>query len=192
MRTLLAGLAAALLLSGCTSIVVRPRNPEDPVQTYLVMEAMHKGVILPCADGSYVEYGYGDWDWFALNCNRWYHVFDTILWPTQGALGKRKVTGRTHSSIVRAYPLGRVIPIRAAREKAGKLLKDLEARHEAKTETLHRNALSGFDFVMDESSYWFLNNCNDVAADWLRRLGCRVSPAVIRGGLAVREEDVNP
>ena len=51
------------------------------------------GVVVP--DGQtpqqrYLEYGFGDWDYYALEHNAWYLIFDTVLWSTQGALSRRE------------------------------------------------------------------------------------------------------
>ena len=40
-------------------------------------------------------------------------------------------------------------------------------------------------FVRHEDGFWFLYNCNDAVADWLRRLGCAVSWVPIRLDLSV-------
>ena len=42
-------------------------------------------------------------------------------------------------------------------------------------------------FVESEDGFWFLYNCNDALADWLRELGCSVSFVPVRLGLSLRD-----
>ncbi len=186
--------AAALLivsglLFGCTSVVTPPSNPKDPVAVYFVREAMHKGLVFAREDGGFVEYGFGDWDWYALNCDRWYHVFDTVLWPTQGALGRRSVPAPTPPSLKRFYGAIETNKIIVARADAASLLRELDDQFDRAFETRHHNTRYAMDFVEHGCSFWFLYNCNDVAADWLRKLGCSVSFVPIRLGLSVKEAE---
>jgi hypothetical protein len=153
------------------------------VTVFLLREDRHFGVVLPRPHGGFVEFGYGDWDWYALGHDRWWHVFDTVLWPTTGALGRREIPGNGPPGQV--LLASRLDPIEVERRDAEALLADLEARFE-------RGALAGpvrgvreMVFVPHERGFWCLHNCSDAAADWLRRLGCSVSRVPIRGGLAL-------
>ena len=171
-------IAGALFLGGCVSVVTPPDGVEEPVTVYLYAEAMHKGVVLPRADGSFVEYGYGDWDWYALNKNSWYHVFDTVLWPTQGTLGRRFRRGVPASASFTplVVPGTRMVALRAS----------LDTQYRRAAGTQHLNAELGMTFVHHEDGYWFLYNCNDAVARWLRELDCEVSWVPIRLGLSVK------
>jgi hypothetical protein len=171
-------LGVVLLLAGCTSFVTPPENPVDPVEVYIVDEGIHTGIVLP-RGGEWVEYGYGEWGWYALNHTAWYDVFDTVLWPTQGALGRRPVRG---------IP-AKAQPLRVARSDAERLLRDLEARYESRKETEVYNETMRMHFVMADEGFWCCFTCSDAAAEWLRRLGCRVSWVLIRSGLRVRSPD---
>ena len=85
---LLAGAILIFANAGCVSTIEPPSNPRQPVTVFLQSEARHKGLLLPKAEGRFVEYGFGDYDWYALEKDRWYYVFDTVLWPTKGTLGR--------------------------------------------------------------------------------------------------------
>ncbi len=176
-------LAAFFWVAGCISTVTPPRDPEDPVTVYLVEGPCHAGVVLPKPQGGMVDFTYGDWDWFATNHDSWYHAFDTILWPTQGALGRRGLPTRDRVALEARFPPDWLKPFQASREKAAKLLGILESRfrvHEAESVF---NSRFGLTFVPDDQGYWFLKNCNDTTADWLRMLDCSVSWVPIRLGL---------
>lgn len=70
-RWVLAAVVAITLLPlayGCTSTITPPAKPVEPTTVYLLREAMHTGLVFAPAPGGteYVEFGYGDWSWFAL------------------------------------------------------------------------------------------------------------------------------
>lgn len=179
----LAGLAA------CSSMVVPPPQPAVPTTAFLLHEAMHVGLVLP-PDGpddpnGYVEFGFGDWRWYALGHDAWYDVFATVLWPTQGTLGRRVFRARTAAELPAEASWARLERIVVDAAAARELRKGLQASFEARAgEAVDRRDLR-FRFVPDEASYWFAHTCADEAAGWLRRLGCIVGDAPLRSGLHV-------
>ena len=62
---------ALLFWTSCVSTVAPPARLDDPVTVRLLSTGRHAGVLLPCSDGRVVEYGYGDWGWYALGQNEW-------------------------------------------------------------------------------------------------------------------------
>src|SRR5690606_655289 len=72
-------LALAGLLVSCTSTIVPPAEVIDPVTVFVLSEAMHTGIVLPPDPGcsgnphEYVEFGFGDWSWYALGNAAWYN-----------------------------------------------------------------------------------------------------------------------
>lgn len=61
-------LAPATLLAwlvGCTSTVTPPAQVGNPTAVLLIRDAMHRGLLLPNDEG-FVEFGFGDWGWYAL------------------------------------------------------------------------------------------------------------------------------
>ncbi|MBM3961729.1 MAG: hypothetical protein FJ306_07500 [Planctomycetes bacterium] len=96
-RALVAATAAGLwTVVGCTATVTPPRTVAQPATVHSRREAMHTGLVLPPAtDGAgFVEFGYGEWEWFARGNDAWYRVFPTVLWPTMGTLGAPARGGR--------------------------------------------------------------------------------------------------
>jgi hypothetical protein len=187
----LAALVSVVLLGfafGCTSTVTPPPLPADPSTVFLLREAMHTGLVLPpidAADGAeYVEFGYGDWGWFALGNDQWYHVFATVLWPTQGGLGRRTFGARTEAELRARVTWAELSPLVVSATKANALRRRLQDRFDkGRGELVERREL-GFQFVPGDESYWFPNNCADVAARWFEELDCRVGWTPIRAGLA--------
>lgn len=186
---LLLAVAAFFWIAGCVSTVTPPENPEEPTTVYLISTACHAGVVLPDPSGGMVDFAYGDHDWFALNHDQWYHVFDTLLWPTQGTLGRRKLSSREPDVLVRRYSPDAIAAIAASRPRVEALRRELEARHRRHIDRQVHDKLRGWHFVPDDQGYWLLNNCNDVTADWLRKLGCSVSWVPIRLGIKLRTDE---
>ena len=172
-------------VAGCTSTIRPPASPEDPVATYLLMDDRHRGVWLPRKEGGFVEYGYGDWDWYAKNHDSWYHVFDTVFWSTQGTLGRRFSSSRNGDELRRQFYWMKLHEIRVARTDMEALRTELANAFAKGADQQVYNARYRMSFVPSPDGYWLLHNCNDVVANWLAKLGCSVSWVPIRLDLAV-------
>lgn len=189
-RLLLAAIASiALLLAtfGCTATITPPRHVTDPTTVFVLREAMHTGLVLPPAAGSkeYVEFGFGDWSWFALGNDAWYHAFATVLWPTAGTLGRRTFFAADDEQLRRQVHWATLSGARVDGGRVRGLRAQLEARFaRALPQAVQRPEL-GWTFVPCDRSYWFPQNCADVAAEWLADLDCEVSWVPICTALAV-------
>ena len=173
--------------SGCTSTVTPPPLPANPTTVFLLSEAMHTGLVLPPADSArdagYVEFGYGDWGWFALGNDKWYHVFATVFWPSQGALGRRTFGARTENELLARVTWATLSPLVVDASKAASLRQRLQDTFDQRRGELVRRRDLRFEFVPADENYWFGNTCADVAARWLEELDCQVGWAPIRAGL---------
>ena len=180
-----------VLLVGCTSTVVPPLDPVDPVEVFVLSEAMHTGLVLPPDPGAsgnpdqYVEFGFGDWDWYALGNDAWHNAFATVLWPTQGGLGRRTFGARTPAELRRRASWAKLQPIVVSREKAALLRRRLQAEFDGARKQVVVNRRYGFRFVPTRYSYWLWQNCADLAVDWLQELDCSVWWCPVRYGLWV-------
>jgi len=183
-------LLAALLLCllGCTNTIIAPPDPVDPVSVYLIDYGRHSSLLLPDGDadagagaGAFIEYAYGDWNWFALDKSDVLDLFPTLLWPTRGALGrwpwppKNGVRNRFLPETIRRdthcqHVLEIVVPSRAVAAQ----LQHLDQRFRANIHTLHYQPLYRLDFVHDEQPYHVFHNCNHLVVQWLENLGCEV------------------
>ena len=177
-------LLAGVLWCGCASTVTPPRNPTDPVTVHLLATGRHAGVLLPCGDGRTVEYGYGDWSWYALGKTDWWRAPATVLWPTQGTLGRRYVLDADLAAMGHHYGRGTLEELRVPRASAERLLADLDAQFAAGGET-HFNEAYDMTFVKHPDGFWMFHDCHDQVAEWLRQLDCEVGWAPIRTGLRV-------
>lgn len=184
--------AIALLLalvSGCTSLVTAPQGVADPVEVFVLEEAMHTGLVLPPdpsasgSPGQYVEFGYGDWSWYARGNDAWYDIFSTVLWPTQGTLGRRTFGASTAEELRRRAYWTRLTPVVVSRAQAGELRRRLQQEFDALRKQVVVDRRLGFKFVPFGGAYWLPHNCVDVVAGWLEELGCEVGWAPVRVGL---------
>jgi hypothetical protein len=183
-------LSSLLLGASCTAFVTPPAIPLDAVEVFVLSEAIHTGLVLPpdpAANGDrdqYVEFGFGDWGWWALAHDSWYHGFATAFWPTEGALGRRTFGARTADELPSRVGLATLQPILVSRDKAIALRRELQAQFDQSRKRVVVRRDVGFKFVPSEP-YTLLNNCADVAAHWLTSLGCSVSWAPVRYDLSV-------
>lgn len=176
-----------ILVGSCTSTVAPPAAPANPIAVFILRDAMHVGVVLPVRRGAtierYVEYGYGDWSWYALGNDAWYRVFPTILWPTAGALSRREFEAVSAADLRRVASWVELDELIVDAEDVVALQTELERRCiDGSTQRVWRADLR-MAFVPAEADYWFACTCADVAAEWLRRLRCQVGWALIRGSL---------
>lgn len=167
---------------GCTSTVTPPALVENPTAVLLVRDAMHRGLLLPNESG-YVEFGFGDWSWYALGNDSWYHAFPTVLWPTQGTLSRRQHHAHDLAGARAAMSWAEFESFAVDRQAAERLRDRLEAAFAARASERVHQAYLRMDFVPYDDSYWFLDNCADACAAWLTELGCAVSWVPIRTDL---------
>jgi hypothetical protein len=185
--TRLAVLATLLALgfwSSCASTVRPPADPVEPVTVHLLSTGRHAGVLLPNGDGRTVEYGYGDWSWYALGKTDWWRAPGTVLWPSQGTLGRRYVRDADLAAMHGSYGGGTLSDLRVSRASADELRAHLDAEF-AGGGTPHRNPDYDMDFVKHPDRFWMFHDCHDEVAEWLSALDCEVGWAPIRTGLKV-------
>lgn len=178
-------LGSIALASSCTAIARPPVPGPDDVEVVLVTEARHKGLVLPAADGARVEWGFGSFDWYALEENAWYDALTITLWPSRGTLSRR-VWSASEAATRQA---GDCVTFRADRARVVRLASELQRAFDAARDTRVWNEHYQTEFVEAEESYWLFHDCHDATADWLARLGCRVEPALVRLDLVLRPEN---
>ena len=164
-----------IAFTGCAMTVRPPEAPDDAVHVVLVDYGRHSSLILPRRGGGSVEYAYGEWNWYALMKDRWHHAFATMLWPTQGTLGRRYFEDVPESPKVSDRPYSEehfLIAVERARARA--LLDRLNDRFDRHIESRLYNRLYRLEFVHDDESYCGFDNCNHAVAGWLEDLGCEV------------------
>ncbi|MEE8105702.1 MAG: DUF2459 domain-containing protein [Planctomycetota bacterium] len=157
-------LLGVLLLAACATTVTPPSAVRDPVTVYMAEYGRHSALFLPRADGTWVEYTFGEWEWFARNNTGALRAFPAMLWPTQGTLGRDP---KAHK------PQGH--SLRVEKAASATLLTELDTAFESEFETRIFNDYMNMEFVHFRQDFSACNNCNGVMVKWLRTLGCDVS-----------------
>ncbi|MDA7936422.1 DUF2459 domain-containing protein [bacterium] len=193
-RLLSSLVAVTFSLGACTSTVVPPVDVVDPVEIFVLSEAIHTGIVLPPDPGAsgnpgqYVEFGFGDWSYYALENVYWFQAIDTVLWPTQGTLCRRAFGARAAEELSDLADEISLQSMIVSRKDASKLRRRLQAEFDEARKFVIVNRDSNLKFVPTDYSYWLPYNCVDVAVDWLVELGCEVSWRPIRDSLLVADQ----
>ena len=189
-------IVAAAALAGCTTTIIPPANPTDPVSVFVLDYGRHSSLLLPDTSAqAFIEYAYGDWNWFALDRSEWYDVFPTLFWPTRGALGRRTLHVESNpETILGVLACEHVLEVTVSARRARELSAELDSQFERRSDTVHYQPLYDLSFVHGETAFHLFENCNHVLADWLRDLGCEIQGPAMAADFVVREraETVQP
>jgi hypothetical protein len=153
---------------------------------FVLKDELHRGLVLPSPTG-YVEFGFGDWEWYALQRDAWYRVVPTVLWPTPGALSRREFAGADAAQLRAALPWAQWQPVVVDAARAERLRQRLQAQFDRGIGALVLRTDLAMQFVPWDRSYWFADTCVDALVEWLRELGCRASWVPICCDVAVVE-----
>ena len=179
--------------SSCTSLVTPPAVVDDPAVVYVIEEALHTGLVLPptiaAAAERFVEFGFGDWGFYALSDDGCSGASAAVLWPTPGALGRRAFEAADGDELLRQVSWARLTPIVVDRSRVVALRRQLEHAFAVGGEQAVSSRDTGLQFVPSATSYWWPNTCADAAAAWLEQLGCDVAWCPLRIGLYVVTPD---
>jgi hypothetical protein len=134
---------------------------------------LHSGLLLPCGEGRVVEYGYGEWGWYARDESGWWRAPVIALVPSQGAIGRRYLREADLEAMGRKYGGGTIAPVRVPRAAAAELLAKLDAEFAAGGEP-YLNVAYDMTFVRCPERFHLFHECHDETAAWLRELGCDV------------------
>lgn len=183
-----AGLVAGLFGLGLWTLhpgsVRPPRAISDPVTVRLISAGRHSGLVLPVGDGRAVEYGYGEWSWYALGKDDWWRAPATVLWPCAGTLGRRYWRESDLAAMGETHGFDHISSFTAERRDVLRLLAHLDADFAAGGPPLHSEHYD-MDFARYPERFWLAHDCHDETAEWLRELGCFVPPVPIRIGLSL-------
>jgi hypothetical protein len=195
--TLAAGIAGMLLLAlasplACTTTVVPPRDPADPVPVFIVDYGLTSVIVVPHAEGLRA-YAYGDWQYYALANNNAFRGLAALAWPTQGTLGRGQLKGPATASNVLEQIRGRgaegVHVVEVERAIVERLGARIEALYASRRATEVENAGYGMSFVHHPQRYTWFWNSNHQTAAWLEELGCEVRGPAFASRGRIREAD---
>jgi len=193
LAVLLVAGVAVVATAACSCVVTPPAVMADPVPVAIVDYGRHASLVLPDGAHRSVEYAYGEWNWFALDKSEWYDTFGTMLMPTRGALGRRRLeTTPDDPGLVDVVDAESITTIPVDRTSADALRTRLDDRFAAAADTEHFQPRYDLTFVHDDDAYHMLNNCNQVLLKWLEELGCETSGPGLRADFEMREPPPPP
>ncbi|TVQ08421.1 MAG: DUF2459 domain-containing protein [Leptolyngbya sp. DLM2.Bin27] len=170
------GLVMALALTWLTvpATIMPPVAPSNPVTVHVIESGLHARLVLPLGN-RWVQYGFGDWDYYALNRQSLYHAARALLWPTPGAIGWGEIESLRQLRAV-IEPQGvRFLSFDISVAKANQLIASLQARIDQQPAEEHvHNPNTNLTLAQDDQTYSLLHNSNHELANWLEALDCRV------------------
>jgi hypothetical protein len=167
--------AAQIVPLAIPTTVVPPTRPMDPATVFLVDLGRTPSLVLTGGDNRMVAYAYGDWAYYALRKQGPLESVAALLWPTQGALGRKEITGPATADTVRRG-IGAEIQQLHEFEVEQQALERLQTRldrlyHDRANTATHSY---GMTFVHHPQPYTYWSNSNHMTADWLKDLGCEI------------------
>lgn len=168
-------LALLALAAGCSTRIIPPLAPANPVPVYVTDYGRHSSVVIPTGDGCVMEYTYGDWDFFALGHGGWMNAARALTASRSACLGRRSVPLPPDGGDL-AETLGceHLLKFTVAQADVWALVTSLDARYREQIGTLIYSYQQDLFFVKDTERYALFHNCNHETAEWLRMLGCEV------------------
>lgn len=174
------------LITGCQATVMPPASPVDPVQVYLIMDGPHSSILLPTPDENYIEYTYGEWDFFALENNGGLRAVSALVHSSPAALGRRVIPIWGRPIVASEVPCDSIHGFMADQQDVDGLrgqLGDLYAS--ASADEIYNPSYSLW-FVPHPVPYSMNHTCNHETARWLRELGCDVEVGNLTTGFRIR------
>ncbi len=180
-------LLAALGLGGCQHVIEPPATVSDPVRVFVVDYGRHASLALPKEHPGFVEWSWGDWNWFALERTGPLKALQALLASPRSTLSRRELAS-AHDADVLAARLGaeKVLGLDVERGRARALQRSLESRWVRRREQAVAHS-SGSVFVPDKARYSLFNNSVHELVRWLEVLGADVSGTGVTADFKLRE-----
>jgi hypothetical protein len=167
--------------------IVPPARPASPTTVFLVDYGKTPSLVLPVDDNRMVAYAYGDWAYYALRRQGPFESIAALLWPTQGALGRKEIIGPAMAETVRRgldTELQELFEFTVERAAVDRLRAKLDRMHEDHASTATDSY--GMTFVHHPKPYTYWSNSNHMTAEWLRELGCEIRGPAFSSSWRVR------
>jgi hypothetical protein len=162
-------------LAGCAWRVVPPAKVTEPVPVFITEYGRHTRLALPNDSTAFVEYGFGEWNFYGLERQGWLSALRAISGLGEGALSRRELAfTRNQVDFLQAAGGARSARLWVERSLADHLRQELEARWRANSATVVIRQEDLIPVSRDPAPYHLLGNSNHEVANWLARLGCRV------------------
>lgn len=179
-------ISVCLLLgaAGCSWTVIPPQTPGNEQTVYVSQYGWHTRLALPAAeDGHYIEYGFGDWEYYALGQRSLLSGLEALFFSSDSTLSRRVLPAPGQENLRLSFGSDQSASLTAPARKVDMLRDELEATWTASAGShLQRGDLS---FRKLEQDYGLLYNSNHQTANWLERLGSDVQGVTILGDFEV-------
>lgn len=182
LRHVTRGLAVVLsmlsvLLGACTTVIIPPVAPVQPVRVFVLDHGRHSSLVLPSEDGGALRYSYGDWDYYVLDDTSIMSSLKAMFRPSPAALGRQYLAAPPDGATMQTQTglevtatheiLVEVGVMQGLRDELGSLFN--QGRN-----TLHPGRVANAYFVHHPAPYSARHNSNQIVARWLEQLGCTI------------------
>lgn len=172
---LLALLGLLSLIQACSWSVIPPEPTAESATVYLSVYGRHTRLALPDESGHYVEYGFGDWRFYAEEQRTLFTGIQALFFSTGSTLSRRELPDPGQTDLRRHFLSIRTeaieVPSHLARQLRDELMQNWE---KAAGEQLSQGALV---FRRAPRHYSLFHNSNHQTAQWLEQLQCDVQGA---------------
>lgn len=163
---------------GCMMRLEDPKlAPGTAVSVVHVIDfGIHSALIVPLPDGGAREYGYGEWEWYALGQETFFQAFGAVFNPSEGAISRRDISPAEASrveTLCGPYLTDAIHPLRVSAAKVDALITRLELERAERIDQEHIR--EGVSYVPNKRQYWGGHTCNEHIAEWLEELVVKVS-----------------
>jgi len=188
-----AGAVLLLVAPGCVWRVVPPSEVRDGVPVVLSQYEWHTRLALPDGAAAFYEYGFGEWNFYGLEKEGFFSGLRAVTGLGKGAMSRRRLPYTlSESEFARAAGSNRSSRLYVERGLAEGLRGELERRWQSNADTRVVRTWDGIPVSRDRAGYHLLANSNHAVANWLRRLGCRVTGNTLTSRFTViTESDVS-
>lgn len=177
------------ILLNTPTFIIPPTAPAAPVTVYVVDYGYHSRLVLPDGKGKLMQYAYGDWRYFALDRQNLGNGIAALLYPTQGAIGRRQFNNLAEFQRQLERDRDTLLGFEVAEVKAARLLKLLDRSFRQNLPMQVKNPRNHLTFVPDDQDYIMFHNSNHELVTWLKNLDCRVKGFVALPNFQVKHSN---
>lgn len=157
-----------------SATIIPPAAPQNPVTVHVAEFGFHARLLLPEGDG-WLQYGFGDWDYYARRQQTLLNGVLALLWPTPGALGQGEVDSVDRFRADSESAGGQLLSFDVPGARVKQLKHSLHTRFEQQIpDGQVYNRVNNLRLVRDDRPYSVLHNSNHELAEWLKVLDCQV------------------
>jgi hypothetical protein len=176
-------------LLGCAWTVVPPERVADPVPVFVSEYGRHSRLALPDRTVAFLEYGFGEWNFYGLEKQDAFSGLRAITGLGAGAFSRRELPYTLIDyEFIRAAGSARSVRLLVEHTLADDLRGELERRWRSNAAVTVVRARDQIPVSRDREAYHLFDNSNHAVARWLERLGCRIRGSPITSNFKVAME----